>query len=214
MNFNRVFHYKPSILGYPYFWKHPYVFFFSLFLGALYLHLPTKNTNFNHNPQPQRTPSTLQPFHQPHLRGNGPTSSAGNEVKTGSESSVELIGRLQTFNTLPCRVVWRIIFVWGGLRWLIFKVRVEKLRNLLQTGLVGGRLSNILKRVVVAVFFFVGGIPKMGHFFAESKTGDVQKRFRSFFLDQSVSKCWGSTKYYNMFTSPNTNMTVTGNTTI
>ncbi len=21
--FNRVFHYKPSILGYPYFWKHP-----------------------------------------------------------------------------------------------------------------------------------------------------------------------------------------------
>ena len=25
INFNRVFHYKPSILGYPYFWKHPYV---------------------------------------------------------------------------------------------------------------------------------------------------------------------------------------------
>ena len=24
INFNRVFHYKPSILGYPYFWKHPY----------------------------------------------------------------------------------------------------------------------------------------------------------------------------------------------
>ena len=24
--FNRVFHYKPSILGYPYFWKHPYIF--------------------------------------------------------------------------------------------------------------------------------------------------------------------------------------------
>ena len=24
MNFNRVFHYKPGILGYPYFWKHPY----------------------------------------------------------------------------------------------------------------------------------------------------------------------------------------------
>ena len=24
--FNRVFHYKPSILGYPYFWKHPYAF--------------------------------------------------------------------------------------------------------------------------------------------------------------------------------------------
>ena len=25
MNFNRVFHYKPSILRYPYFWKHPYI---------------------------------------------------------------------------------------------------------------------------------------------------------------------------------------------
>ena len=23
IDFNRVFHYKPSILGYPYFWKHP-----------------------------------------------------------------------------------------------------------------------------------------------------------------------------------------------
>ncbi len=23
INFNRIFHYKPSILGYPYFWKHP-----------------------------------------------------------------------------------------------------------------------------------------------------------------------------------------------
>ena len=25
IQFNRVFHYKPSILGYPYFWKHPYL---------------------------------------------------------------------------------------------------------------------------------------------------------------------------------------------
>ena len=24
IHFNRVFHHKPSILGYPYFWKHPY----------------------------------------------------------------------------------------------------------------------------------------------------------------------------------------------
>ena len=24
IHFNRVFHYKPSILGSPYFWKHPY----------------------------------------------------------------------------------------------------------------------------------------------------------------------------------------------
>ena len=26
VHFNRVFHFKPSILGYPYFWKHPYDF--------------------------------------------------------------------------------------------------------------------------------------------------------------------------------------------
>ena len=26
IHFNMVFHYKPSILGYPYFWKHSYVF--------------------------------------------------------------------------------------------------------------------------------------------------------------------------------------------
>ena len=25
IHFNRVFHYKPSILRYPYFWKHPYM---------------------------------------------------------------------------------------------------------------------------------------------------------------------------------------------
>ena len=25
--FNRVFHHKPSILGYPYFWQHPYDYF-------------------------------------------------------------------------------------------------------------------------------------------------------------------------------------------
>ena len=31
INSNRVFHYKPSILGYPYFWKHPYKHFERLF---------------------------------------------------------------------------------------------------------------------------------------------------------------------------------------
>ena len=30
IHFNRVFHYKPSILGYPYFWKHPFVMTVSL----------------------------------------------------------------------------------------------------------------------------------------------------------------------------------------
>ena len=29
IHFNRVFHYKPSILGYPYFWKHPYTIILS-----------------------------------------------------------------------------------------------------------------------------------------------------------------------------------------
>ncbi len=28
IHFNRVFHYKPSILGYPYFWKHPYIYIY------------------------------------------------------------------------------------------------------------------------------------------------------------------------------------------
>ncbi len=31
IHFNRVFHYKPSILGYPYFWKHPYIKMPSIF---------------------------------------------------------------------------------------------------------------------------------------------------------------------------------------
>ena len=33
IHFSRVFHYKPSILGYPYFWKHPYkhILFFPCF---------------------------------------------------------------------------------------------------------------------------------------------------------------------------------------
>ncbi len=30
IHFNRVFHYKPSVLGYPYFWKHPYVHLFTV----------------------------------------------------------------------------------------------------------------------------------------------------------------------------------------
>ena len=28
IHFNRVFHHKPSILGYPYCWKHPYAYIF------------------------------------------------------------------------------------------------------------------------------------------------------------------------------------------
>ena len=31
IQFNKVFHYKPSILGYPYFWKHPYLSWFICF---------------------------------------------------------------------------------------------------------------------------------------------------------------------------------------
>ena len=34
--FNGVFHYKPSILGYPYFWKHPFGQYRAEFKGDLY----------------------------------------------------------------------------------------------------------------------------------------------------------------------------------
>ncbi len=44
INFNRVFHYKPSILGYPYFWKHPYVTNFKN-LGLIPLVLGHVNIN-------------------------------------------------------------------------------------------------------------------------------------------------------------------------
>ena len=37
--FNRVFHYKPSILGYPYFWKHPHLCFFLNMSWIWLLHL-------------------------------------------------------------------------------------------------------------------------------------------------------------------------------
>ena len=38
IHFNRVFHYKPSILGYPYFWKHPYKSFRKLPLFKIQPH--------------------------------------------------------------------------------------------------------------------------------------------------------------------------------
>ena len=37
IHFNRVFHYKPSILGYPYFWKHPYIYIYILFFNIHYI---------------------------------------------------------------------------------------------------------------------------------------------------------------------------------
>ena len=46
INFNRVFHYKPSILGYPYFWKHPYhalsVYLFNCFALFRSVHFLTQ----------------------------------------------------------------------------------------------------------------------------------------------------------------------------
>ena len=39
IHFSRVFHYKPSILGYPYFWKHPYHFQQLTFASPLLLDL-------------------------------------------------------------------------------------------------------------------------------------------------------------------------------
>ena len=35
IHIRRVFHYKPSILGYHYFWKHPYMFFHVFFITLL-----------------------------------------------------------------------------------------------------------------------------------------------------------------------------------
>ena len=35
IQFNRVFHYKPSILQYPYFWKHPYTPQTTLLFGTM-----------------------------------------------------------------------------------------------------------------------------------------------------------------------------------
>ena len=37
INFNRGFHYKPSILGYPYFLKHPYILNFATGLSEVSL---------------------------------------------------------------------------------------------------------------------------------------------------------------------------------
>ena len=34
IHFNRIFHYKPSILGYPYFWKQPYLQRFNNFTSS------------------------------------------------------------------------------------------------------------------------------------------------------------------------------------
>ena len=51
IHFNRVFYYKPSILGYPYFWKHPY-----------YLHLGKRTEEFT---QPSKgTPPTTTQKHE------------------------------------------------------------------------------------------------------------------------------------------------------
>ena len=53
IHFNRVFHYKPSILGYPYFWKHPYEIFMKhlFFLGIFFKE--NSNMPLQHTPDPQ-----------------------------------------------------------------------------------------------------------------------------------------------------------------
>ena len=61
IHFNRVFHYKPSILGYPYFWKHPN--------GALMnqqKHRPTRQEFTLH-----RAVEKLRVFYQVMLLGEG-----------------------------------------------------------------------------------------------------------------------------------------------
>ena len=53
IHFNRVFHYKPSNLGYPYFWKHSYMLFASyshldwgVVLSVLVPHAGASNSGF------------------------------------------------------------------------------------------------------------------------------------------------------------------------
>ena len=41
INLNRVFHYKPSILGYPYFWKHPFSLYVHINSLIIYFALPS-----------------------------------------------------------------------------------------------------------------------------------------------------------------------------
>ena len=44
IRFNRVFHYEPSILGRPYFWKHPYGGFLKCWVSPTTIGgVPTKN---------------------------------------------------------------------------------------------------------------------------------------------------------------------------
>ena len=45
IHFNRVFHYKPSILGYPYFWKHPLRVSYSSFI----VHESDGSSSSNHH---------------------------------------------------------------------------------------------------------------------------------------------------------------------
>ena len=72
IHFNRVFHYKLSILGYPYFWKHPYgcvcreLFFFGLCpffcWGCFFLWVVVRRikvTGFHRNFRRFRTPGNL-----------------------------------------------------------------------------------------------------------------------------------------------------------
>ena len=51
IHFNKVFHYKPSILGYPYFWKHPYIYMFFLDSNlTIWEHFLETSTLFNPGP--------------------------------------------------------------------------------------------------------------------------------------------------------------------
>ena len=43
IHFNRVFHYKPSILGYPYFRKHPYIYQKLLYTIDVFIYVYTHN---------------------------------------------------------------------------------------------------------------------------------------------------------------------------
>ena len=67
IHFNRVFHYKPSILGYHCFWKHPYLRFgvkCGFFIGYLLISLEGLACSFYRKCHAKMT--SLKDVHEPH----------------------------------------------------------------------------------------------------------------------------------------------------
>ena len=74
--FNRVFHYKPSILGYHYFWKHPFGGHVFTFKKGSCFHSGTRTRRI----AVPGTPGQLQPCHRDH-KSVSPCGKVGNGQK-------------------------------------------------------------------------------------------------------------------------------------